>query len=497
MQIDENKTFAELALEHFRSSEDSLGIETESISEYLQKQLSIDVSMLSEDEGHLLVKNFVHLMCMVIRDIKSVNSRLNRCQAEYKKYEGDKSNAAEYFRRKADYFCTINKNAYNEILLFLQDDLKEYLLENRYDTLKREQENDSLSLLFMGRRYMAAQFPEYYDIDFDFSTVVKVSFLPNVELLDKMKVEKEFISLRKNDEQKYVQRLHNIVINEKIIDDILTRVKHNYHLHKRYEMFQDLAKLFSEKHYQSFMSLGLLQLEGLFYDLCNIKFGTKENMGTLVEKVQKSLRGKNEFSFMRFYPYFAFDIPIQRNEIAHKGMLESEDLENMAYNLILDLNTVVTMVKGESYDKFIVFVMIHERLVNLELNSPELMGEKQKIYRVFLTELVGNSVIANEYFWAVLKRPEDFKEELAFYKPVELSDGYIDLEGIVASISIMIRQKEFWMELLNTMQDFQAQDGAISSNLCDLAKRLRNDYINELSNEAKDYCIEISKLLKQ
>ena len=371
MSIDENKTFTELAIGGLASLENSQSIKTELISEYLLKQLDIDFSKLTEDEKTLLMKNFIHLMCLIIKDIKLVNSRLNRYKEEYHKYEKDKSNAAEYYRRKIEYFCTINKNALKEIFTFLQEGLKEYLVENKFDTLKREQESDSLNKFFMGRRYKVAQFPEYYDIDYDFATIVKVNYLPGVNLTQMMKVEKDYLSLRKNDEKKYIQKLHNVVDKESVIDDILMMVNHNYHLHKRYEIFQDLARLFSEKHYQSFMSLGLLQLEGLFYDLCQIKYGVKENMGTLVEKVQKSLQGKNEFSFMRFYPYFAFDIPIQRNEIAHKGMIETTDLEDSAYNLILDLNTVVKMVKSESYDKFIVFVMIHEQMIKLESEGQE------------------------------------------------------------------------------------------------------------------------------
>ena len=43
-----------------------------------------------------------------------------------------------------------------------------------------------------------------------------------------------------------------------------------------------LVSLYKEEHYQSFLSLGLIQIEGLFYDICSIKYGEKENAGTLV-----------------------------------------------------------------------------------------------------------------------------------------------------------------------------------------------------------------------
>lgn len=201
MSIDENKTFTELAIGGLASLENSQSIKTELISEYLLKQLDIDFSKLTEDEKTLLMKNFIHLMCLIIKDIKLVNSRLNRYKEEYHKYEKDKSNAAEYYRRKIEYFCTINKNALKEIFTFLQEGLKEYLVENKFDTLKREQESDSLNKFFMGRRYKVAQFPEYYDIDYDFATIVKVNYLPGVNLTQMMKVEKDYLSLRKNDEK--------------------------------------------------------------------------------------------------------------------------------------------------------------------------------------------------------------------------------------------------------------------------------------------------------
>ena len=275
----------------------------------------------------------------------------------------------------------------------------------------------------------------------------------------------------------------------------VARVKNNFHLHKRLEIFEDMALLFRNKHYQSFLTLGLLQLEGMFHDLCEIKFGVKENTGTLVEKVQKSLLGGNEFRSMRYYPYFAFDVPIQRNEIAHKGMIENLNLEESAYNLVLDLNAVATMVKSESSDKFIVFMMIHDEMLKLESETPDSPEFKKKIYHTFLVELIENSIVANDYFWSVLKNPQNFSDELQFYKPQDMPEGHIDLEAIVNIISSMIRQEEFWSELLDTVKMLWSHDGKIPDKAYDFAKKLKNDYISELTGGAKIQCIELSKLL--
>lgn len=316
ISIDGNKTFAQLAVEGKDGKQSFLEKETEPISEYMLKQLGIDIAKLKDTEKNLLLKNFVHLMCNVLSDIKLVNNRLIQYQEKYDKCKNDKSNVAEYYRRKIEHFCKINKEALTEIMDFLQNRIGNYIMENRFDTLAREENGENLSTFFLKRRYKIAQFPEYFDLDYNYATIVKVNYLPDIDFMDKMNVEKEFLSLYQTDKEQYYQKLHKEVDDKKIMDWNLARVENNYHLNKRTEIFQDLAKLFYNKHYQSFLSLGLLQLEGLFYDICQIKYGIKDNMGTLVEKVQKSLSTRNEFSFMRFYPYFAFDVPIQRKDIA-------------------------------------------------------------------------------------------------------------------------------------------------------------------------------------
>jgi hypothetical protein len=495
MEIDKYKTYAEMAIDGFDNAMKTEHKDTEPIADYLLRSLGIDYSGISENRKNLFQKNFVYIMCLVIGDLKLINSRLDSYQQAHKKYEKDKSNSAEYHRRKIEYFSELNKYARIEIIAFLQNGLKDYILENEFDALKREEDSDGLTKMFMDRRYKFAYLRDYYDMMFDFSTCVKVNYLPGVGLMDVLKVEKQYLDLRRSDESKYKKELHQLVDDKKVMDEVVARVKNNFHLHKRLEIFEDMASLFNNKHYQSFLSLGLLQLEGMFYDLCKIKFGVRENMGTLVEKVQKSLQGGNEFRNMRYYPYFAFDVPIQRNEIAHKGMIENLNLEESAYNLVLDLNAVATMVKSESFDKFIVFIMIHEKMLKLESDNPDSLEFKKEIYHTLLMELIGNSVIAQDYFWSVLKNPQNYSDELQFYKPQDLPEGHIDLNAIVNIISSMIRQEEFWSELLDTVKLLQSPDGRIPDKAYDFAKKLKNDYIAELTDGAKNKCIELSKLL--
>ncbi|MCR0410299.1 hypothetical protein MKD14_15475 [[Clostridium] innocuum] len=490
------KNTAEFLIKDLKKLETDKKIEFELINENVLELLDINIDTFSEYKKKLYLKNFIHLMSQVIEDIRLINGRIEQYKLMHQKCENNKSNAMEYYRRKLEYFCKINQTALSEIIVFLHHGLKDYLIEKEhYDTFYREQKEDRYGVFFRNNRYNVALFPDYYDMSFDFSTVVKVSYIPNVKLIDRLNVEKEFLSLRKESEDKYFEKLHDIVEQENLLENILYLVKNNYYSHKRTEIFEDMILLFEKKHYQSFISLGLLQLEGLFYDLCKIKFGEKENMGTLVEKVQKSLQGKNEISFMRFYPYFAFDVPIRRNEIAHKGMLDSSKLEDDAYDLILDLNTVMFLVKLESYDKFTSFFIIYDEMVKSKAKETDLSTENE-IYFKLLEELCKMSIIVDEYFWSVLKNPENYEEELDFYNKDDLDEGYISIKEVVYTISRMVRNKKFWAELLKLVSDSVKESHVANKKLIDFAKRLKNEYIAELKDEAKEYCVEIAKLIQ-
>lgn len=496
MKFDENMSFADMAIKGFGLDSPPKKTETEPIAEYLLGQLDIEYQKIDDDEKMLLQKNFIYVICRVLQDIREISDHIKEYETRLKDIENDKSNAAEYKRRKLKYFCKINLDAEKEIIDFLNSGIKEYLLEKKFDCLLREENSDGLSMAFMDTRYSYAYLKQYYDIDFDFSTVVKISRLPDVKM-DFLKVERKYMDLLKRDPDEYWKQLKKIVNSQKIMQRVEVIASGNYHLNKRKDIFHDLCWLFEEKRYQSFVSLGLLQLEGLFYDYCLLKYGEKDNSGTLVEKVSKTFQGRNDFNFARYYPYFAFDVPIERNEIAHTGMLNADDIENAAYGLVLDLNEVIYEVKGESFNKFFPFAIIHEDMLKYESEESDYNPtSKEEIYKKFVEELITNSVVADDHFWKVLKNPQDFTDELEFYTPETLQDGYIDLLGIVTILSLMVREEAFWKELLDVVKQYC--NGKERHNpLRDVAYRLKNDYIGELDGEQKKYCIEISKILNE
>lgn len=86
----------------------------------------------------------------------------------------DKSNGAEYKRRKLEYFAKQNRQAKEDIVEFLNNGVKTYLLEEENSTLECELGDNELGKLFLNGRYSFSQFPEYYDAEYNYATMVSV-----------------------------------------------------------------------------------------------------------------------------------------------------------------------------------------------------------------------------------------------------------------------------------------------------------------------------------
>ncbi len=461
------------------------------IEDYVLETLEIDKGSIEEPE--LFHKNFVHLMCHLYKDIKEIEDRLKEYRSRYTAIQNAKENEANFEQRKLIYFCGLNKRALAEINEFITNGIPEFLLDLRYDALGRECERDGLSDLYFRRRYKYAWHRDYYSIDYPFGIVAKVSQYTKekFEFTQTLEQEQRLLKTYTDAPEQFWRVMDRYVEQDDVMGNILSRVSNNYHLKKRQEIFETLTELFTEKKYQSFITLGLIQIEGLFDDYCQIRFGESQNQGTLVEKAQKTLE-TNEYNLMRLYPYFAFDIPLLRNEAAHKGMLKAEDLQRTAYNLVLDLNTLSQMVKSESYDKFVYAIMTHEELLKWE---PKTDGGTDELYDTLLHELFMFDKMANDHFWKVMRNPADYQDEIEFYRIDDLPEGMVDLPGIVSAISQLIGNEGFWKAMHRLVQKSITP---FSRNLDveDFAKRMKDQYIGILAEPAKSECIEVAKLLK-
>lgn len=461
-----------------------------SIEDYVLSTLGMEKSKIEKPE--IFYKNFVYLMCHLYRDINEIENRLADYRTRYHSLENVKNNKAEFERRKLIFFCDLNKEALQEIDSFIANGISAFLLDHSYDILNRECERDALSDLHYRNRYKFAWHRDYYSIDYPFAIIVKVSQYTREKFHFEQVIdaERRLLTLYNDSPEQFWRQMDQYIEADHVMQNIMERVSNDYNLHKRLEIFETLNNLFSEGKYQSFITLGLIQIEGLFDDYCQIRYGESDNQGTLVEKAQKTLE-TNEYNFLRMYPYFAFDIPLVRNEVAHKGMLRTENAKRMAYNLVLDLNTLSQMVLSESRDKFVYAVMAHEKLLEWE---PKDDGNTDELYDTLLYELIMYDKMANAHFWKVLKNPDCFREEIEFYRQDDLPEGMTDLPGIIDVMSKLVRTEGFW-KAMHRLVNQHITPTSKWVEVEEFARKMKNEYIAVLEPDAKAECIEVSKVV--
>lgn len=468
----------------------ALSSDYEQIEDYLFELLSLNREQIENPE--LILKNYFHLMCHICQDVKEIKNRIKEYQDEFARAKDEKSNEAEFRKRKLVYFCKLNKQALDEINEFVADGIPQFLLEQDYDTLKSETENGYGQSLFYRRRYKYSLHRDYYSIDFPFECLVKVKqyLSEKYDLPEIYRQEEKLLNAYRANSDKFFRIMDRYVVQDNVIKRILGRICSCYHLIKRQEIFETLAILFAEEKYQSFNALGVLQVEGLFDDYCEIRFGESQNHGTLTEKAQKALESK-EFDNMRLYPYFAFDIPLLRNEVAHKGLLKEEGAKRIAYNIVLDLNTLSQIVFEESFNKFNYTIQIYEFFNELSVDDGL---EIEEVYFSLLERLAIMDAIVPQEFWQLFRNPEKYEKEIEFYRDSNLPEGMIDLPGMIETMFNIIRSETFW-KAMNRFVESNTTEEVSVFQVEDFARNMKNRYIGILEGKAKGECIEVAKIV--
>ena len=228
------------------------------IEEYVLQTL--ELSQTASVEPEVFQRNFIYLMCNIIKDIKEIEDRLKKYREEFNSLKDNKGLEVEYKRRKLKYFCDINKQAHKEICSFISDGLVKYLLDTSCDLLKREDERELYFDITSYRRYKYALHRKFFSYDYPFDAAAKteVYIKSKYDLEDWYFEEKNLMDLLSKDPEAFWKVLYKYVDDNEIMDTIQDTVETNYHLSKRKEIFETLNELLSSKKYQSFITLGLL-----------------------------------------------------------------------------------------------------------------------------------------------------------------------------------------------------------------------------------------------
>lgn len=464
-------------------------LEKKDFCEKILTIMNIDKEGLSEIQQENLVSNYVFLSEFIRNDISEITERINHLKA----ISTSTSKDDVYKLKKIYHFAEINKSAQDEILNYYNKKFIDYLWEN-LDNDFVEKSSQGLWKLFFDGRYEYATFRRYFDFYYDFSTEAKVCFFPGVTMLNMLDSVRKFIDLKANSLEKYQSQIANIIKENDVISYLKNKVQNHHVFYKRNEIFSSLILLYNEAKYHSFISLAVLQIEGVFYDGCSIlaeqELGKKA--GTLIEKAEKLFKNQR-VRFLSLYPYFAFDVPDIRNEIAHNGMLKDKNLSITANEIMLDLNSIISFVYCISNDKYITLILIMNKI--LEMKNPS----EDDIIKTLLGELFESYQVSDKKFLDILKNPDRYKEEIDFYKiPDDCTTDVKSLKEITQYLSEKVKCKEFWDCIKEYIKITTTHVKNKPYDLVDFAIHLKNTLIPILPNNSPEKlsCQEVAKILR-
>lgn len=454
--------------------------------ELCHKLSSIIAPRLEEADldKEVFISNYIYISQIIIADLCEINERLDYL----KNLDASIPVEKDYEHRKLRYFANLNKQARDEIIKFLSSRLQDYLIEHKSINYVSRQDDKLLNLLLQGC-YEYGFFKKYYDPNYDFSTEAKIRFIPGVKLDNFLDVINSYIKLKDEDYNAYQIELDRIVNENNVLEYLCEKIEVHNILKRRLEVFNTLKTLYAEKKWQSFISLAVLQIEGLFHDCCNVlKINELSGpTGTLVEKVDKSFRD-NHILMLSVYPHYMFEIPKIRNEIAHTGLIEADNLEYIANELVLDLNTVISWIYEISHNKYKTLMMISDALDSKKSEDINVLAS------TLIYEMVAYMNITDYKYLDLLKNPSDYSDEIECMKT---PNGY--WEAIIEKIMSIIKTEIFWNIIDEHIDEGERFEINKPFNLLVLANKLKNTFISVLAKDSPEKlaCQRVSAKLQK
>ncbi|MCL2841405.1 MAG: hypothetical protein FWE05_11635 [Defluviitaleaceae bacterium] len=451
--------------------------------DFLFENLSVDLEKVKNSE--LFLRNYLYTTILVRKHLSEINCRIKEINAKMK-------TAKDYDHKKLLHFRTINSTAKDEIIDFISNNFVEFVTVITNKNVNLINKNGDGGLWVYYPMYDYYYHNEYYNPNYDFSTATKFYHSPRVRFIDFIPNINKHIQLKKQSVDEYYNKVFLDV--DSMIDFIKYQVKINYHFSNRSEIFDSMFDLFCNKKYLAFITISAIQIEGMFYELLLLKKGKKESFGTLKEKAQTAFQDNKMQDFI-LYPHFAFDVPKLRNEIAHTGITNNCNIKQTAYELVLDLNCILTLAGNESTEKFNDFLKIF--VIFIKIKKADFENDEKYFYAVSLMliqYLHKNFLFIPNSFWGVLSNPLNYADELSHY---DSCDKELCTSGIVTKISNIAKNSIFWGIIIDIAHEEIVGNVNPNKEAIRILQKLKNTFIGILDGESKNKCIQLSAILSK
>lgn len=155
-------------------------------------------------------------------------------------------------------------------------------------------------------------------------------------------------TLYRTDKSSFLTEVAKDINVDTVMAEILKISTQHHLIHERNSLIADILALYKNIKYELFCNITPQLIEGLLYDYC-LENGIAESSlvnSTLVEKIDL-LKAKEDYKIQLSYEYFTFVFPVIRNKVAH-GKKLADDLEVLAWTLLLDLQYVINLLTGSN-----------------------------------------------------------------------------------------------------------------------------------------------------
>ena len=264
----------------------------------------------------------------------------------------------------------------------------------------------------------------YYNPKNDSTILAMLQYLKDDEYI-KLK------NLKQKNSDEYIKTLTFMIDYFKVLVNIEKIINENYILKKRLNIFKQIILFYQNNNWEMVINLISIQMEGLFFDYTKF-IEMNEN-----KKVKRQLSLKNKIEILEdnYYgniliPYFKFDFPTIRNTIAHEGIMQFDNIEKTAKELLLICYNLLGMFTA-SYLPYNNLIFLFN---NIEKKN-KIMSFREKIFYnldVF-DRVINKDEDSNVY--KLLCNLNQIKDKLSGYKLSNGMNAYEYAQSVLKEIS--------------------------------------------------------------
>lgn len=311
----------------------------------------------------------------------------------------------------------------------------------------------------------------------------------------------QWINLKARDVNKYVQELEKHISEHQVLDYLRQKTDGLYCLQDRKNILNTIIDSFEHRNYIVFMNLVVIQIEGLFYDMCvdaNIqnrldgKFDLfeKDDLKSKMEKNDTSMGLEEAALYFKFY----FNSMI-RNKVAHgRNCFKEEEYERISFELLLDLQYVIHLLEKHSdTNEAVEYIKNTVRWLEFSFSG---RCTAEQIHEKLLNSLNGN----------VLKRRNniigyvDSHQELywifnPYYEAAYQYAGVIELRD---KLREYLTNENFWEYVLKCIQSYDEQKVPHVKLRQEFKSRVRamQEYIAKNKRQTLPLVSEVNKIME-